>query len=265
MPQDFYKRKFLPPNGDGTQAGSDFYEVTISKGNTLSVGGQMKENFAFQLQAEYAKLMSGVIPFSELFKKLGYTQLTTGIFSRKYYTGGNHLQMNVDFRVFEDYSESGNSTDKNKSREHTYGSKIIKASRDLSRLMTADSNTIGKDTPSKTLKDINNQYESIKKSTGSVEIAKTSVKGLVSDIVDRMNKRTVSLKIGNFFKHNGMVMTSLDVSYSRELTRVGPLYADFKVSLESIEAMDNGKFGQPSEGGVLLDMKQKRITFDSGS
>jgi len=49
----------------------------------------------------------------------------------------------------------------------------------------------------------------------------------------------VSVKIGNYFSHDDMVITNVDFTMSKEMTENGPLYIDMTISLSSRRCIDN--------------------------
>jgi hypothetical protein len=54
---------------------------------------------------------------------------------------------------------------------------------------------------------------------------------------------SVTVRIGNYFKHEQMVITDVSVDFSREVTTTGPLYADFTVGISSLQTMIVGPNG----------------------
>jgi hypothetical protein len=89
-------------------------------------------------------------------------------------------------------------------------------------------------------------------------------------ILSAINERAVIVEVGTFLKCNHMVITNLNVSYSRELTKVGPLYGDFSVSVESIQALSKTPIGGGGNGyavGNVLRSGQNvnRVKFISNS
>jgi len=233
------ERTFITKKGKQTNA--SFYKVTISDpASKAIVSGQMKSGFAFQLQAKWADLFTGLVPGAELLQKTGDASLTTGLFSQKYYQGGSNLQMPVEFRVWEhEESETGG---------FGGGNKVLNASKALSYLMVPNSFSKGA-------------------IVNAIDKSADLAGGVVSDVVDvgadekkiteagssvynRLEKfasgsRTLTLTIGNFFTCRGMVIESLDVTYSKELTHTGPLYGDFKVNLLSLQSLtrNGGTYG----------------------
>lgn len=199
----------------------------------VAVEGEMKGQFAYSLNADYQSLFANTIPYSDLFAKFGDDSLVTGIMSRRYYKGGGYLALPLEFRVMED--GSGN---------------VYRASESLAKLVAG--------------KDFNIKESAIAAAgvlntirQGGVDVAEsalsldsgaltTTITSFINKLANRSQARNVSVQIGDMFTagngvSNPMVITDLNVTYSKEFTHTGPLYADFSVKVETNEAMTKGK------------------------
>jgi len=215
MASEYQRYALVPPDNTGIHEA--YYKISIqgTGKDAVAVEGQMSKDFQFQLNAQWQELIGGSIPGVETLKKLGQTGMTTGVLSQKYYAGGGYISFPLEFRVFED--GTGN---------------VAKHTKALAKFLVADSGGITASealnkAAAQAVKGVMNPIDTIKNAFGS------------------MWARTVKLSIGNFFSSSGMIITSLDTTWSRMLTKTGPLYADFSLTLESLQAVhrDSGQFG----------------------
>lgn len=64
--------------------------------------------------------------------------------------------------------------------------------------------------------------------------ANTIVKEFNEAEINLTNSPTsVTVSIGNYFQHNEMVIENLDIKFSKQMTKTGPLFADFNLKLSS--------------------------------
>jgi hypothetical protein len=239
------KKEFMSKTGREINARQ--YDIVISNG-IWEVYGKMKNNFSYQLQGKWADLFNGLIPGAEFLMKTGDASLTAGIFSRKYFQGGNNLQLTTEFRIYDD-----GITDVNP---------IVYASKNLASMTV--SNAPGKGTGEVAYQKFRNLFTRAK-TLGEKIISNDKNVNLISEATGILKEfsstnRTVRLKIGNFFRCNTMIIESINVTYSKELTFTGPLYGDFSVSFLSLEAIVRGlgNYGIDS----ILDVPQFKITVD---
>lgn len=241
------KRHFVSPKG--RDANRKFYKIKIWNNRGFQVIGDLKNNFNFSLNAEYANLFSSLVPGAEFLTKIGNSSLTTGIFSKLYYKGGSHLVITSEFRIL-DEGES-------------LVSPIVRSVKYLSNMLVADPFSISSITSElhqslnktgnfakTTLNEGKNLAFGQKKFGDAFIDTAYSFNNYLQSITN--NNRIVKVQIGDFFRCEGMVITSLTVTYSRELTHTGPLYCDINVSFQSLEAIHRGS-SQPYGINALLN------------
>jgi len=236
------KREFMSLAGKTISDKS--YTVSIKHGG-WTVEGISKNPFSFKLSAKYADLFNGLIPGAELLQKTGNASLTTGIFSQKYFQGGNNLDMNVEFRIFDD-----GKTDKNP---------VIEGAKNLARMTVA--NGINPESVPKNVEAalnlIFNKFKATQENvgkvlTGETELTEGVTKGIQS-VIDGMSDRAVTLSIANVFSSRGMVIQDVTATYSGQQTHTGPLYGDFSVGLISLQAITRGSNSRYGIDGILKE------------
>lgn len=76
--------------------------------------------------------------------------------------------------------------------------------------------------------------------SAQVEYAKENLVEGIDDIFTlRASPVPVIVEIGNFFKHNDMVIENLDYKFSKEMTKAGPLFVNFTLSLSTRKILSN--------------------------
>jgi len=250
----------------GKRVNASFYNVTI-EGQGAKIQGQMKTGFAYQIQAKWGDLFTGLIPGAELLQKTGDASLTTGIFSRKYYQGGGNLQMPVEFRIYEHDDDIVS----------TGGNRVLTASRTLAHLTVPNGLA-----PGAIEAGINKIGTGIKQTGENIlsvvtgESTAGQALGEQIKVIRRLTDagRTLTLTIGDFFRCSQMVIESINVTYSKELTHTGPLYGDFQVGLLSLESIVRGGgalgveeiFSNPMENITIngKNLRTPSVTFPAG-
>jgi len=208
-----------------------------SGGERFSIVGDMKNQFQYSLSPEWANLFTNLVPGAELLQKIGDASLVTGLFSRKYFKGGGHLAINAEFRIVDKGNLSYNP--------------IVNAARNLSNMVAPPPFDW-----ERTLEQIKSRKElasgefaqAVEGGLGAGELAQGAYNFLKTLTT---SGRTVDCKIGSFFRSTAMIITSLNVTYSREITHQGPLFGDFTVGLETVEALVQGKNASVGVDGVL--------------
>jgi len=72
------------------------------------------------------------------------------------------------------------------------------------------------------------------------DYAKDNILGDLDDVITlRSSPTPIMIKIGNFFSHNDMVIERLEYTFSKEMTKAGPLYAKFNLSLSTRKILTN--------------------------
>ena len=215
----------------GKQASNNSYLVRIDHGN-WHVEGISKNPFNFKLSAKYADLFNGLIPGAELLQKTGNASLTTGIFSQKYFQGGNNIDINVEFRIYDDGKLAYNP--------------VILGAKQLANMTVSDpinlkevfANAKSQYTTAK------GNFKSLAEGSGKEQWRVDAYVGWAADmynnIVDNINQRAVTLTIMNRFKCPKMFIQDVSVTYSSAQTHTGPLFGDFSVSLISAQAITRG-------------------------
>jgi hypothetical protein len=242
------KREFLPTTDvEYGHAGNELYNIIISNGN-FTVIGQMKNPFSLSLEAEWADLLDGTIPGTELFKKLGNTELASGVFTQKYFSKGGFYDIDVEFRVLEDLSE--------KPQNGKIQSKVVNSARAIGNQMLPSNEGI--------ISSIEGGFKKVGKFIGETELTPTGLlkagEKAVNNVINAGASRTVNLQIGNFFNCSSMIIKSFKCDYSKEIILdVGPMYADFTLSLQSLQAGHQGG-GTYGIDGVLTQQKS-RVTI----
>ena len=95
--------------------------------------------------------------------------------------------------------------------------------------------------------------------TGVGAMLVDSGKELVSEAVDdfttlRSSPVPVEVEIGQFFRRSDMVIKNLQYTFSKEMTKMGPLYVKFNLELSSRKIMVS-----PQETGLFLKGDQSRF------
>lgn len=239
------KREFMSLTGRTINAQK--YDIIISNG-TWSITGKMKNPFSYQLSAKWADLFNGLIPGAELLMKTGNASLTTGIFSQKYFQGGNNLQFTSEFRVYDDGKQQF--------------SPVIRASKQLANLTVADSFST-KRAVSDAVRAGTKAYNTGKEAIGSLTEGKVTEAGVkfiqgAEQYANEIFNKAVNVQVGDFFRCNKMAVENLNVTYSKELTHTGPLYADFSIGFLSLRAINRG--GGELGVDTIFDKSQFIIT-----
>lgn len=241
----------------GIEQNKRTYQVVIrphaeSQEGLGSVIGNLKNEFSMALNAEWAPLFDSIVPGADTLRKLGDASLMSGIFSRKYFKGGNHLTLPIEMRILD---EGIGST-----------SPVVDAVRNLTNLVVARPFNFEQ---SKALIE--------RKAKGAVQGGKQAASGILNPdesapgaLLKGANtlfkgltdsNRLVSINIGTFFKCPGMIITGVTYTYSREQTDRGPLFADFSVQAESMQAIVRGS-GDYGVDSVITGGKHYRVTID---
>jgi hypothetical protein len=75
---------------------------------------------------------------------------------------------------------------------------------------------------------------------------------------------TITVQIGNYFKHNDMIVNSVKCDFSKQATSTGPLYADFDMSISSRQAILLGTTGVTTDQDLGLMVKgQRRVSYQA--
>lgn len=246
------KRTFM--SYDGKNKSNKTYEVSITKPGMQTVKGISKNPFNFKLGAKWADLFQGLVPGAELLMKTGNASLTTGIFSQKYFQGGNNLDMTVEFRIHDEGISSINP--------------VIRSAKALSNLAVSEYIN-----PQKTLEQfkgetgetIDDISDVLKKALElKFSEAGTQVVNILNKYISAINNRAVTLSISDYFVCRRMAIQDVNVTYSPSHTNSGPLFGDFSVTLISLQAITRGG-GEYGINEILTHPNADRITINGSS
>lgn len=265
------KRSFLTQDAYDN-AEKLFGHIEISVANTpVVIKGILKENFSISTEANYDNIFSvseklegarKVLDFA-----LGATFLNTGQWTRKYYKGGSYMKITPKFRVV-DYNGDGDPL--------------------LSAFMLMNSclPTPGKhDRFLEDMKDLT--WEDFRRKFGIVDLPDaitgngnndgitfnntvSNVKSVFSNGFKQLkdllagqignSPSSVSVRVSNYFSWDEMVIESVNVEFSKEMTRWGPLYVDIDAVLSSREVATKGRTGLEH-----FDSRFQRVDGNSGN
>lgn len=240
-------RKFIT-NKTFENAESKLNKIEIFvHGANISVKGILKENFSIATEANYDNIFSVSDSLNSLRKVadfgFGASFLNTGQWTRKYYKGGSYMKISPKFRVV-DYE--GNNDP------------LLAAF----LLINASLPTPGKDDhfldelKSMTYDDFTSKFSielpSVDPRAAAInplgvvgkigQSAWHSLKEMVSGQIGN-SPNPVSVKACNFFYWEEMVIDSVNVEFSKEMTAYGPLYVDIDCNMSSREVATKGRTG----------------------
>jgi len=223
----------------------------------LGVHGMLKNNIQYSIKAEWGAtdlengLMS-MFPNSGLLGDLvntvrsagrlgGSSVANAGVFTKKFYTKSGYLEISPELRVM-DWDDQN---------------------LPLQAALVLTTLTIPKVSGSAKLREIvesSNTLETVKDGAlKTLEKLTNSNVDAVSDFGDRTSEGfddflesdafltsappAVEVKIGNWLNFSDMVLEDVNVTFSKEMTKVGPLYADFSLTLSTRESLVLGEDG----------------------
>jgi hypothetical protein len=74
---------------------------------------------------------------------------------------------------------------------------------------------------------------------------------------------TITVQIGNYFKHNDMIVEGVKCEFSRQATSAGPLFADFSMRVSSRQAILMGITGAETDQDIgLMVGGRNRVSYD---
>lgn len=243
----------LTPKKFMSKAGKDYsnksYTVRISTREGWYVEGISKTPFNFKLSAKYADLFNGLIPGAELLQKTGDASLTTGIFSQKYFQGGNNLDMTVEFRIYDDGTKDINP--------------VIEGARNLASMTVSHTGKAGQAIAGTVAEGFSDIQDVLKKGfQNGFQGISTETTKKIEKYSNKINNRAVTLKIMNLFTCRMMAIQDVSVTYSGAQTHTGPLYGDFSVGLISLQAITRGGGDNPFGVNNILNSRKYNISID---
>jgi hypothetical protein len=239
------------------------------------VVGVLKNNVSFSLNAEWETLgldsiIGGMIPFSNVLGnavRAGDVTFNGGLLSEKYFSKSGYLELSPEFRVI-DSNDEGIPT---KTAMVLFAMSLPKTSekttiREFSTVLNANSPL------NKGINFINEKLEGLSKSEfrGIRTVAGAVNEGVNRSVDGDLNltssPKPVTVKIGTFMSLDDMVVESVDVNFSREMTKAGPLYADFTVKLSSMRTIVLKKDPEAGLTGINIGVnKNSRVNIRSGN
>jgi hypothetical protein len=253
--------------------------------------GTLQEKLQFSIDANWDNIFNVSDRFNAL--RIGASLydpglLNTGILTRKYFKGGSYLKISPKFRVV-DWDGAGivvrqamelmnlalpvqsKILDVGKFKgfleKNTIGStltglgtiakaggKIVKgvvqqAASEISKYATAD------------LDEQATKIESALDGISSINLADATGAKYGIDLLLKIGNGSnsahlVNVKVSNYFQHN-FVIENVSVEFSKEMTEAGPMYADFDLTMSTIEAAVRGGTGLKS--GVRSNPRFSRL------
>lgn len=242
--------------------------VAKSKDLSISVVGILQERMQFQTEGNWDNIFNLSDRFDLTRKVLSFADLgllNAGIATRRYYKGGGYLRINPKFRVV-DFNGSGNVIDTARTLMNMSLPSLDKDIKDLTLddpLMTdirenkytvaggAVGYMIG-GLPMAAAGAFAGQAadKGFKKAADNLGEKLSDPVQAVLDLKDYLAKvgiitnsaTPVWVNIGNYFG-NLFVIENVSVELSREMTPSGPLYADFDMTLSTIEVATRNNLG----------------------
>jgi hypothetical protein len=236
-------------------------------GQQLGFSGILQSNFVYNVNAEWQEKLANInIPVlgavgTKVARAVTGDTSRTGIFTEKFYQGASYLVISPKFRVV-DWNGDGNV--------------IQTAVKVINKLLPMGNNkTVSElvnenpDYTKSLTKAISNASTAAAKAVldgvidfGADASAYTSntLRGIVDTVVKTSNRflwgepEPVRVQIGNFFDMNNMVLETASVEFSKEMTKYGPLYADFDVQFTSKMALV-----KHATGLIPMDGKGNRV------
>lgn len=211
----------------------------VPKGQQLGITGVLQNNLSYSIDANWeAKLANiNIGGFAKAIKSLHGDVSNTGIITEKFYQGASYLTISPKFRVV-DWNGDGSVMATaiklvNKLLPHGNNETIMETGTDI------------KEAANSFMEDYRNKIGTkliagMKDPTAAISNAALDVITAATGTINRFlwgEPEPVRIKIGNFFDMNNMILESASVEFSKEMTRNGPLYADFDCRFSSKLAM----------------------------
>lgn len=222
-----------------------------------------------------------------LFAAGGTSYTNTGLFTRKYYKQSGYLSIKPSFRIF-DYDNRGTPiqmglilsslclatidpkasmeliTPENSPAIQAIGGKVIDTTVGTvtnTAAVIVDTIEGNKTTGASTKTTIGdfakNTGEVMKKSLNAAVVGLEGARVSVSNGPD-----TVIIEIGNWLRLTDMVVDSVNITYSEQMTDMGPLYADIDIALSSLETMAFNEDGTISQMQLTTNLNNSnRVSF----
>lgn len=214
---------------------------SLTGGAQLGITGILQNNFVYSANADWeAKLANVGIPgFQKGIKAIQQDTSRTGILTEKFYQGASYLEISPRFRVV-DWKADG---------------EVMKtAIQIIKKLLPIGNNK----TVAESYGDVKNFMEKVGEVIPAATVtALADISGVVTNDFKKVGEHLLDLKrrflwgepepvriqIGKFFDKNNMILMSANVEFSKEMTRHGPLYADFNCVFSSKLALTKDDTG----------------------
>lgn len=104
---------------------------------------------------------------------------------------------------------------------------------------------------------------------GMGNISKEIIEAISDYITLRMSPPVLKVRVGSIFHHEEMILKSFNVTFSKEFTKNGPLYADVNLTLESRKVVrdisDTGLFTKPPNYNKNISIVNEDLTKEEES
>lgn len=210
-------------------------QIVIGNPPKNGVRGILLGKVIVRLAAEWDSILSSFGGFENIqntISKLGFSVGNSGILTRKYFKKGGYLNLAQEFRIV-DWDGKHN---------------IIKDANWL--LSKCVPNSFGGVSSTEVDPGANNGANKLKGKGPSAW-----AKNLSSSLGIASSPTPVHVKLSSFFDssregHFGrMIITNIAVTYSKEMTKNGPLYADISAELTGLYALDSSRISNLSKQG----------------
>ncbi len=216
----------------------------------ITIKGLVQSKFQLVLNATWEPMLQGLLSGLDTVTKItqgasaaNITLLSTGLFTRKFFKGGTYLAFTPSFRIVDwtgrDEGESIVQVAKSL-LEHTVPGSLAPGAAQIKRVARSIRERFGSGKD----KDSKNPIANLLSQTG---------KSLVKAIVPRYSPKPVQVRISNFFNISNVIIDSVTVEFSKEITSSGPLWADFTVAFSALESTTSDTIG------ISLPKKSPRV------
>ena len=105
---------------------------------------------------------------------------------------------------------------------------------------------------------------------GGVENITDEIREAISDYTTlRMSPPVLKVRVGSIFHHEEMILNDFNITFSKEFTKNGPLYADVTLNLESRKVVrdihDTGLFTKPPNYNKNISIERTELTKEEES
>lgn len=277
------------------------YRVAITTLNSLyTVKGLLTDNLSLSIDAKWEAtglidaitsnpILSTIYPYITMFAGAAgiANPSNVGISTRKIYTSSGYLEFDIKFRVV-DWQGTGEpikaafilstmclpTNTKSMSAGQTIDAAGNLVISELNKVLSlAKKVGINPSAAIGGVDDLMNLLGGAVKELGgtaveTVESASSTLKNFISNyfqnqefLVIAASPSPVTVEIGQYFRHPDMVVQSVKMDFSRQITSAGPLYSDFTVNVSSRQSilLDNDQNSKEGEIGLLLNGNKARV------